>query len=41
VEGRSMGSSLTESPPNVKEFVINLLRQLHFQTYKNSYILDT
>ena len=34
-----LGSSLTETPPKVKEIVIKLLRQLHFQTYKISYII--
>ena len=34
-----LGSSLTETPPNVKEIVIKLLRQLHFQTYNILYII--
>ena len=34
-----LGSSLTETPPKVKEIVIKLLRQLHFQTYNILYII--
>ena len=34
-----LGSSLTETPPNVKEIVIKLLRQLHFHTYNILYII--
>jgi len=34
-----LGSSLTESPPNVKEIVIKLLRHLHFLTYNILYII--
>jgi hypothetical protein len=34
-----LGSSLTESPPNVKEFVVMLLREFVFHTYNILYII--
>ena len=34
-----LGSSLTETPPNVKRVVIKLLRHLHFLTYNILYII--
>ena len=34
-----LGSSLTETPPNVKRVVVMLLREFHFHTYNILYII--
>ena len=34
-----LGSSLTETPPNVKRVVVMLLRKFHFHTYNILYII--